>query len=122
LRCSRSAATTWIFYVNWFRKDAAGRFLWPGYGENSRVLKWVFERCSGAGQALTTPIGYVPAPGALDVQGLDIGEAELEELFRVDREGWLREAASIREYYATFGPRFPHQLFTELDALEGRLR
>ncbi len=111
-----------IFYVNWFRKDAAGRFLWPGYGENSRVLKWVFERCSGAGQALTTPIGYVPAPGALDVQGLDIGEAELEELFRVDREGWLREAASIREYYATFGPRFPHQLFTELDALEGRLR
>lgn len=111
-----------IFYVNWFRKDVTGRFLWPGYGENSRVLKWVFERCSGAGKALTTPIGYVPAPGALDVQGLDIGEAELEELFRVDREGWLREAASIREYYATFGPRFPHQLFSELDALEGRLR
>jgi len=111
-----------IFYVNWFRKNAAGRFLWPGYGENSRVLKWVFERCSGAGEALTTPIGHVPAPGALDVRGLEIGEAELAELFRVDREGWIREAASIREYYATFGPRFPQQLYEELGALEGRLR
>jgi phosphoenolpyruvate carboxykinase (GTP) len=111
-----------IFYVNWFRKNAAGKFLWPGYGENSRILKWIFERCDGVDNALRTPIGYVPSPGVLDVHGLDIQSSEMDELFHVDPQAWLKEAAAIREFFATFGPRFPHQLMSELEALEARLR
>ncbi len=111
-----------IFYVNWFRKNAAGKYLWPGYGENSRVLKWIFERCDGADNAVATPLGYVPVPGALDTAGLRMTADELEELFRIDRAGWRQEAASIRAFFTTFGPRFPRQLLSELDALEDRLR
>ena len=111
-----------IFYVNWFRKNNAGKFLWPGYGENSRVLKWIFERCDGAENAVATPIGYIPAPGALDVEGLQVTAADLEELFDIDRQGWLVEVESIRQFYGTFGPRFPRQLREELAALEARLR
>lgn len=111
-----------IFYVNWFRKNQAGRYLWPGYGENCRVLKWIFERCDGADNALATPIGYVPAPGALDVTGLGMPEAEVAELFRIDREGWHKEAAAIREFFTTFGSRLPRQLLRELEGLEERLR
>src|SRR5205085_926412 len=76
-----------IFYVNWFRKDANGKWLWPGYGENSRVLEWVFQRVAGRGQATETAIGYVPAPGAIDVTGLDVPERDLAELLRVDELG-----------------------------------
>src|SRR5207237_7840870 len=77
-----------IFYVNWFRKDADGKFLWPGFGENSRVLEWVFERVNGGGDAVETPIGYVPAPGAIPSDGLDLSDAEMTELLRVDIEEW----------------------------------
>ncbi|MDA8334976.1 MAG: phosphoenolpyruvate carboxykinase (GTP) [Peptococcaceae bacterium] len=111
-----------IFYVNWFRKSALGQWLWPGYGENCRVLKWIFEQVTGTGRAVETPIGLMPAPGAIDREGLDTGDAAMEELLTVDREGWLREVESIREYYAWFGDHLPRELVSQLAALEDRLR
>ena len=111
-----------IFYVNWFRKDADGGWLWPGFGENSRVLKWIVERVAGKGDAVETPIGYVPAPGAVDISGLDVTDDQMEELLHVDTEEWLNEIASIREHYERFGEKLPKALSDELDALEARLR
>lgn len=110
-----------IYYVNWFRRDAQGKFLWPGYGENSRVLKWVFERVNGTADAVDTPIGRVPAPGSLDVSGLDLPGAELEELLKVDLEGWIAEAPLIKQHFDTFGARLPQALRDELDRLNQRL-
>ena len=111
-----------IFYVNWFRKDADGGWLWPGFGENSRVLKWIVERVSGEGEAVKTPIGYVPAPGAVDIGGLDVTDEQMEELLHVDTEEWLNEIALIREHYERFGEKLPQALSDELDALEARLQ
>jgi phosphoenolpyruvate carboxykinase (GTP) len=111
-----------IFYVNWFRKDKDGNWLWPGFGENSRVLKWIFERVSGEGKAITSPIGYMPTPDAIDTTGLDVDSSTMQELLSVDREDWLKEVASIREYYASFGDKLPKELANQLDALEKRLR
>ena len=111
-----------IFYVNWFRKDADGGWLWPGFGENSRVLKWIVERVSGKSEAVETPIGYVPAPGAVDLSGLDVTDAQMEELLHIDTEEWLNEIVSIREHYERFGEKLPKVLSDELDALEARLR
>ncbi len=111
-----------IYHVNWFRKGADGRFLWPGYGENSRVLKWVFERVTGTGQAVETPIGRLPAPGALDLQGLQVPAAHMEELLRVDVDGWTSELPQVREHFAKFGDRLPAGLKDELAALEQRLQ
>jgi phosphoenolpyruvate carboxykinase (GTP) len=110
-----------LFYVNWFRKDDDGHFLWPGYGENSRVLEWVFKRCAGEGEAVSTPIGLLPAPGALDTEGLDIDEEALDKLLEVDTEGWRRDLASIRNYYDGLGERVPAALLDELGQLEKRL-
>ncbi|HVL93033.1 MAG TPA: phosphoenolpyruvate carboxykinase (GTP) [Acidimicrobiales bacterium] len=110
-----------IFYVNWFRKGADGRWLWPGYGENSRVLEWVFDRCAGRGDALETPIGYVPAPGALRTDGMDLRDGDLEQLLRVDADEWRAELPSIEEHYAQFGDRLPAGLRDQLDALAQRL-
>jgi len=113
-----------IFYVNWFRKSAegkGGKWLWPGYGENSRVLKWIYERVTGTGTAVETPIGRLPSPEALDVKGLNIPTDDLRELLRVDREGWLRELPDIRNHYARLGERLPQELHAELAALERRL-
>ncbi|HRN84565.1 MAG TPA: phosphoenolpyruvate carboxykinase domain-containing protein, partial [Hyphomicrobium sp.] len=110
-----------IFYVNWFRKGADGKFLWPGYAENSRVLKWIFERCDGAGNAVETPIGRLPAEGALDLDGLDVPEGAMAELLKIDVEGWKAELPSIREHFATFGDKLPAGLREELAALEQRL-
>lgn len=111
-----------IFYVNWFRKDETGRWLWPGFGENSRVLKWVFERVSGKGEAQKTPIGYMPTVDAIDINGLeDVSKEDMEELLKVDKEQWLNEVASIREHYAKYGDRLPAELFKQLDELEKRL-
>ena len=110
-----------IFYVNWFRKSPEGKFLWPGFAENSRVLKWIFERCNGTAEAVDTPIGKVPAEGALDTDGLDVGEADLKELLRVDTEGWKAEIPSIKEHYETFGDKLPGGLKEELGELEKRL-
>jgi phosphoenolpyruvate carboxykinase (GTP) len=111
-----------IFYVNWFRQDKDGRFLWPGYGENSRVLKWIFERCDGKVHANETPIGRIPEVADLDTTGLDIKGAHVEELLSVDIEGWLAELPSIREHFAHFGSHLPEGLNLEVDALEKRLQ
>ncbi len=111
-----------IFYVNWFRKDADGGWLWPGFGENSRVLKWIVERVSGKGQAVETPIGHLPAPGAIDTNGLDVTDEQMAELLNVNVEEWLNEIESIREHYARFEETLPEALSDELAALEARLR
>ena len=111
-----------VFYVNWFRKSDEGKFLWPGYGENSRVLKWVVDRCAGEGQAVETPIGYLPASDGLDTAGLDMAAGDLAALLHVDVGGWLAEIPLIREHFAQFGDRLPPRLNQELDALEQRLR
>jgi phosphoenolpyruvate carboxykinase (GTP) len=110
-----------VFFVNWFRKGEDGHFLWPGYGENSRVLAWIFDRCNGEGGAVETPIGYLPAPGALDLSGLDIPAADLEQLLSVDVDGWRAEAAGLAEYYESFGDRLPEALHRQLARLQERL-
>ena len=111
-----------LFYVNWFRKDADGRWLWPGFGENSRVLEWVFERVSGRGESEETPVGNVPAPGAIDTDGLDVSAADMELLLRVDKDEWRREVPLIREHFAKFGTHLPEGLRQEVDRLEQRLK
>ncbi len=111
-----------IFYVNWFRKTADGKWLWPGYGENSRVLKWIFERVSGEGKALETPIGFMPTEDAIDRSGLDVSQDDMKELLKVNKEEWLKEVASIREHYKKFGDKLPKELANELDSLEKRLQ
>ena len=111
-----------LFYVNWFRKGSDGRFLWPGFGENSRVLAWVFERCAGRATGRETPIGTLPVAGDLERSGLPLPDEALTELLRVDHAGWLEEIPQIREYYAQFGVKLPSELSEELDALERRLR
>jgi phosphoenolpyruvate carboxykinase (GTP) len=111
-----------IFYVNWFRLDDKGRFLWPGYGENSRVLKWVFERCDGTANAVDTPIGRLPRPSDLDTKGLDIATADLETLLTVDLQGWRAEVPTIKEHFAKFGSHLPEGMKQELAALEKRLQ
>jgi phosphoenolpyruvate carboxykinase (GTP) len=111
-----------IYYVNWFRQDKNGKFLWPGYGENSRVLKWIFERCDGKVHAKDTPIGRIPDVADLDTTGLDIKGAHVDELLSVDIEGWLAEVPLIREHFAKFGDRLPKGLQDEVAALEQRLK
>jgi phosphoenolpyruvate carboxykinase (GTP) len=110
-----------IFYVNWFRRDDDGGFLWPGYGENSRVLKWIIERIEGKAEATETPIGYVPTPDSLDTEGLDMTPEELEAALRVDPEEWRGELPQISEWFDKFGDKLPTVLWTELDGLRARL-
>ncbi len=110
-----------IFYVNWFRKDVDGRWLWPGYGENSRVLSWVFDRAGGEGEAQETPIGFIPAPGSIDTDGLDISAEDMDKLLAVNLDDWRAEVPSIREHYAQFGDKIPATLTAELDRLEQQL-
>lgn len=111
-----------VFFVNWFRKGGDGRFLWPGYGENSRVLKWIFERVEGEGRAVETPIGFLPTSDALDLSGLDLPPADLETLLTVDVEGWRSELAGLAEYYDQFGDRLPATLRESLESIRRRLR
>jgi phosphoenolpyruvate carboxykinase (GTP) len=110
-----------LYFVNWFRKDARGRFLWPGYGENARVLKWIVERLEGEAEARDTPIGRVPAPGGLDVSGLALGADALDLLLEVDPEVWREEAALIGPHYEKFADRLPSGLWAEHAALITRL-
>jgi len=110
-----------IFYVNWFRRDDDGGFLWPGFGENSRVLKWVVERMEGRAEAVETPIGHVPTPGSLDVDGLDMSPQALEAALAVDVEEWRAEIPQITEWFEKFGDDLPAVLWTELDGLKARL-
>jgi len=111
-----------IYYVNWFRQDENGRFLWPGYGENSRVLKWIFERCDGKVHAKDTPIGRLPEAADLNTTGLDMPAANLAKLLSVNVDEWLADVPRIREHFAKFGDRLPAGLKAEVDALEQRLR
>jgi phosphoenolpyruvate carboxykinase (GTP) len=110
-----------IYYVNWFRKDADGRFLWPGYGENSRVLKWIVERLDGTAAGVDTPIGVVPTRDALDTSGLDVADADLDVLLSVDPATWRQEAALIPEHFERFGDHLPKELWAEYEALLARL-
>jgi len=110
-----------VFFVNWFRKGEDGKFLWPGFGENSRVLKWVIERVEGTAQAVDTPVGRLPAPGALDVAGLEIADGALDQLLALDVPGWLEEMGLIREHFARFGDKLPAELAAYADLLEARL-
>jgi phosphoenolpyruvate carboxykinase (GTP) len=112
-----------LYYVNWFRKGEDGGFLWPGYSENSRVLKWIFERIEGTAKAIETPIGNLPTPHEIDTSGLsDVTPEDLATLLRVEAEGWLTEVPMIEEYYAQFGERMPRELLGELRALREGLR
>jgi phosphoenolpyruvate carboxykinase (GTP) len=110
-----------LFYVNWFRKDSNGKFIWPGFGENTRVLKWVLERISGSGKAVETPIGMVPTPDAIDISGLDLSQEDLQTLLSVDTEEWRTELALIEEHYASIGERLPIELTNQLNELTLRL-
>jgi len=111
-----------IFRVNWFRRDEKGKFLWPGFSENLRVLKWVIERCRGDGEAEETPIGYVPTPSAIGGKGLDASKDVLEELLRVDREGWRTNLRNQAEFFAKFEDRLPAAIREEHEALARRLK
>jgi phosphoenolpyruvate carboxykinase (GTP) len=111
-----------IFYVNWFRRDDDGSFLWPGYGENSRVLKWVVERIEGIAGAVETPIGQVPTPESLDVAGLGLTTEQLAKALAVDVAEWRAELPQIQEWFEKIGSdKVPAMLWTELDALRARL-
>lgn len=111
-----------IFYVNWFRKDENGKWLWPGFGENSRVLKWIIERVEGKGKSVKTPIGYMPTEDAIDVEGLKVSASDMAELLKVKKEEWLKEVESIREHYKSYGDKLPKEMTAQLDALEKRLQ
>jgi len=106
----RLSAPPKIFRVNWFRRGADGRFLWPGYGDNVRVLKWMVERIRGTGRADETPIGLIPAAGALDTSGLDLTPAQLREALRCDSGEWLQALDELGEFYKQFGPRLPQPI------------
>jgi phosphoenolpyruvate carboxykinase (GTP) len=111
-----------IFYVNWFRRDDEGHFVWPGFGENSRVLKWVIQRMEGTAAAVETPIGHVPTPESLDVEGLGLSADELATALRVDEEEWRAELPQIQEWFDKIGSdKVPTILWTELDGLRARL-
>jgi phosphoenolpyruvate carboxykinase (GTP) len=110
-----------LFYVNWFRKDESGRFVWPGFGENSRVLKWIVERLSGDASAVSTPIGNLPAPGSLDLDGLSLSQADLDLLLTVDPQAWKIEADQMPEFFARFGEHLPQRLWQLHQDLVDRL-
>jgi phosphoenolpyruvate carboxykinase (GTP) len=112
-----------IFYVNWFRKDDDGNFLWPGFGENSRVLAWIFRRCEGAAEAVETPIGLVPpvGEGGIDTTGLDIQTEAVEKLLEVDPAAWTEQLPQMHEHYGKFGDKLPDELRAQLEQLERRV-
>jgi phosphoenolpyruvate carboxykinase (GTP) len=110
-----------VFLVNWFRKDADGGFIWPGFGENSRVLEWIFRRCEDDAEAVETPVGLVPAPGSIDTDGLELTPERLEELLAVDPADVRGQLAQVREHLAQFGDRLPAEVSSQLEALERRV-
>jgi phosphoenolpyruvate carboxykinase (GTP) len=109
-----------IFYVNWFRKDEKGKFIWPGYGDNIRAIKWAIERVAGTGKAVDTPIGRLPEADSFDVSGLDISKDNLKKLFTVDNEKGKTELDEMREYYKKFGDKLPKELTIEIEKAEKR--
>jgi phosphoenolpyruvate carboxykinase (GTP) len=111
-----------IFYVNWFRKTLDGRWLWPGFGENSRVLKWMCERIEGTADAVKTPIGLLPTADGLDMNGLSIDAQDIKALLQVDMEAWRAEIPDIEKHFAQFGDRLPERLKKQFEALKERLK
>jgi len=111
-----------IFRVNWFRRDAEGRFLWPGYGENARILKWMVDRIHGRGQAVETPLGFIPTPESLDLSGLEIDRRRVERALAWDRDEWLDALADVGPFFNSFGRRLPGQIRQELDLTIHRLK
>ena len=111
-----------IFFVNWFRRDEDGRFMWPGYGENSRVLKWIFDRVDGNANATKTAIGYLPSPADIDITGLNVTDADMNALLSIDSEGWKSALPQMRDHYAQFGAKLPAPLTTALNELESSLK
>ena len=111
-----------IFHVNWFRTDDDGNFIWPGFGDNMRVLLWILDRCDGKADAVETPIGYLPRPEDIDIEGLDLTTDTIRDLLTVDRESWLLDVTNIREFYAQIGDHMPKELYEELDKLEANLK
>jgi phosphoenolpyruvate carboxykinase (GTP) len=111
-----------IFSVNWFRKGKNGEYLWPGFGENSRVLKWIFERTAGRGHAVKTPIGFLPKEGAIDTQGLHLSTEAMKQLFEINPTQWLQETDNIEKYFTLFGRHLPSELQKELRNLKKRLQ
>jgi phosphoenolpyruvate carboxykinase (GTP) len=106
--------------VNWFRKDAAGKFLWPGFGENIRVLEWIFERTAGRAEAAMTPIGYVPK--RLNLSGLEVSQQQLQELLSIDPEAWKKEVEELKNYFSLFGTHLPEGIAEELSDLQERVK
>ncbi|MBO7376229.1 MAG: phosphoenolpyruvate carboxykinase (GTP), partial [Clostridia bacterium] len=111
-----------IFHVNWFRTDSEGNFIWPGFGDNLRVVEWILKRCAGEIDADLSPIGYLPKPEDINIEGLDIGTDTVKELLSVDRASWLDDISNIRDFYALVGDRVPAELHQELNELEARLK
>jgi phosphoenolpyruvate carboxykinase (GTP) len=112
-----------IFHVNWFRTDDEGNFIWPGFGDNMRVLMWILARCEGKVEADITPIGYVPHAEDINIEGLDgITVDTIRNLLSVDKESWLADIENIKEFYAQVGDRVPQTMYDELAALEARLK
>jgi phosphoenolpyruvate carboxykinase (GTP) len=118
----RMAQPPRIFHVNWFRTDPAGNYLWPGYGENLRVIEWILDRCRGEADAQRTPIGYVPTPESLDLTGLDLAQEQLDQLLAVSRGDWYEETEAVAGFFQQFGNRFPQALWGQLEGLRQRLR
>jgi phosphoenolpyruvate carboxykinase (GTP) len=110
-----------IFHVNWFRQDQNGHYLWPGFGENLRIIEWILARSRGEAEAVTTPIGHIPHKSSLDLTGLEISDHDMEALLKVDRSAWLEDVANQRNFFQQFGDRLPREIYTEMDALEYRL-
>jgi phosphoenolpyruvate carboxykinase (GTP) len=110
-----------IFYVNWFRKSPTGELLWPGFGDNSRVLKWIIQRCKGEADAFVTPIGYLPRLCDIDLKGLKIDSENMNQLLNVDIEQWQAELPEIKEHLATLGGHLPEELWEEYSRLRERL-
>ncbi|MBQ7986082.1 MAG: phosphoenolpyruvate carboxykinase (GTP), partial [Clostridia bacterium] len=111
-----------IFHVNWFRQDDEGNFMWPGFGDNMRVLLWILDRCAGKADAVDNTIGYMPKPEDIDITDLDIDAETLKALLTVDKEVWLEDVANQKEYFAQFGDRLPKEIAEELAKLEANLK
>ncbi len=111
-----------IFNVNWFRLDDEGHFIWPGFGDNMRVLLWILARCEGKADAVSSPIGFLPKAEDINVEGLDITVDTIKELLDIDKEVWLEEAEGIKDFYAQIGERVPAELYAELDTLIANLK
>ena len=119
---TRMAKAPRIFAVNWFRMDAQGKFMWPGFGENLRILEWVLDRCENKVGAVQTPIGFVPNVYDLDMTGLSMGQEELSKLFEIRAEEWLEELRGIKQFFQTFNKDLPSELWDEYESLSRRLK